>query len=133
MAGFLDSFTAAVYREYDRRIRRASLVNEYGAPHHDAHEAASHDDDAGDTTIANLPRGAALAPSVPTDADEAVLETAPPAANEREAVPPAVEALPLTTPDARDVTQALPEGHGVSAEEAEAEITNTPPGTQVQP
>ena len=34
MPSLLTNITAAVYREYDRRIRRASLVTEYGDGHH---------------------------------------------------------------------------------------------------
>jgi len=62
----------AVYKEYDRRIKRASLVTEYGAHHHaDAHAADEHvadthaqaersadahaDED--EAEIINLPRG----------------------------------------------------------------------------
>ncbi len=45
---------AAVNREYERRIRAASLVTEYGAqPHHD-----DHDEDEGEVAvIANVPPG----------------------------------------------------------------------------
>lgn len=46
---------AAINREYERRIRAASLVNEYGARHH-GH--THHDDtDAEVAVIANVPRG----------------------------------------------------------------------------
>lgn len=44
---------AVVDREYERRIRAASLVTEYGASH-----GAHHDDDDGDAAeIMNIPRG----------------------------------------------------------------------------
>lgn len=48
----------AVYREYDRRVRQASLIREYGAhdDHHDDHE------DEGDVVISNVPRGTSVAP-----------------------------------------------------------------------
>jgi hypothetical protein len=76
---------AAVNREYDRRIRRASLVTEYGADHHGhahtaadhaapaglVHPEADHDDDAAE--IVNLPKGTPLGrkarPAPPQDAD----------------------------------------------------------------
>jgi hypothetical protein len=45
--GFFSSISKAIYREYDRRIKRASLVTEYGASHHahddDEHAEAEHD------------------------------------------------------------------------------------------
>ncbi len=50
-------FIAAVDREYERRIRAASLVTEYGA-HHEHH---ADDDDVGEVAvIANVPRGSRL-------------------------------------------------------------------------
>ena len=57
---------AAITREYDRRIRRASLVGEYGALHH-GHDKAAHDDHQGhikapleqadEAEILNVPKG----------------------------------------------------------------------------
>ena len=47
---------AAVEREYERRIRAASLVTEYGAQHA-VHEDA---DDGEAAVIANVPRGTRL-------------------------------------------------------------------------
>lgn len=41
--GFFSSISKVVYREYDRRIKRASLITEYGAGHH-AHAGAEHAD-----------------------------------------------------------------------------------------
>jgi hypothetical protein len=55
--GWWGRMLAGVNREYERRIRAASLVTEYGAGHHGAghhHE----EDDAGGAEIVNLPRGA---------------------------------------------------------------------------
>ncbi|MBX0326815.1 hypothetical protein K2Z83_03850 [Oscillochloris sp. ZM17-4] len=52
--GWLGRLRAVVEREYERRIRAASLVTEYGVGH-GAHQ--SHDDDDG-AEILNLPRGA---------------------------------------------------------------------------
>jgi hypothetical protein len=49
---------AAVNREYDRRIRRASRVTEYGASHHAEHHQSAHDDDAAE--IVNVPKGTPL-------------------------------------------------------------------------
>jgi len=39
--GFFSAISKAIYREYDRRIKRASLVTEYGASHH-AHDHDEH-------------------------------------------------------------------------------------------
>lgn len=52
-------FIAAVDREYERRIRAASLVVEYGAAHH-AHDD-DDDDEAEVAVIANVPRGTRVA------------------------------------------------------------------------
>jgi hypothetical protein len=45
---FFSSISKAIYREYDRRIKRASLVTEYGASHHthahDEHAEAEHEE-----------------------------------------------------------------------------------------
>ena len=35
--GVWKTISNALYREYDRRIKRASLITEYGAAHHGAH------------------------------------------------------------------------------------------------
>jgi nickel-dependent lactate racemase len=66
------SIANAVYREYDRRIKRASLVAEYGAHHHAEHhhaedeyadatnqdaDATEHEEDAEEAEIHNVPRG----------------------------------------------------------------------------
>jgi hypothetical protein len=55
---------AAVNREYERRIRRASLVTEYGAVHHDDHSHDDHGtptepeaDEAEVAEIVNVPKG----------------------------------------------------------------------------
>lgn len=45
---------SALTNEYERRIRRASLVTEYGAAHHDP---THHDDEGEVAEIVNLPRG----------------------------------------------------------------------------
>lgn len=50
---------AAIDREYERRIRAASLVTEYGIGHHDEHEA-DHEEEEAVAEIVNVPRGADL-------------------------------------------------------------------------
>ena len=78
--GLLRAISNAIYKEYDRRVKRASLITEYGASHHhDAHDdhadhgdhAAEMHDDAEAAEIVNLPRGAPIAaPAVaPKDHD----------------------------------------------------------------
>jgi hypothetical protein len=72
---FWQRVIAVVNREYDRRIRRASLVTEYGAGHHaghhDTHDDAAHDDEA--AAIMNVPKGTPLArrphPPLPSETD----------------------------------------------------------------
>jgi hypothetical protein len=82
--GVWKTISNALYREYDRRIKRASLITEYGAAHHDtpadAHDDAARDDvahndaahdDGEEAEIVNIPRGtpvAAHAEEQPTDA-----------------------------------------------------------------
>lgn len=54
---------AAINREYERRIRAASLVTEYGAGHHDHDHAVDdhHDDEGGEVAeIVNVPKGTRL-------------------------------------------------------------------------
>jgi hypothetical protein len=55
--GVWKTISNALYKEYDRRIKRASLITEYGAAHHDAHTDAAHED-AEEAEIVNIPRGA---------------------------------------------------------------------------
>lgn len=60
--GFFSSISRVVFREYDRRIKRASLITEYGAAHHQGHEHsegtdAGHDHDEDAAEISNIPRG----------------------------------------------------------------------------
>ncbi|MCX7789982.1 MAG: hypothetical protein N2378_05015 [Chloroflexaceae bacterium] len=50
---------AAVDREYERRIRAASLVTEYGASHHAEHEE-EHAEEGEVAEIMNVPRGTAI-------------------------------------------------------------------------
>ena len=66
--GVWKTISNALYREYDRRIKRASLITEYGAAHHSSHDdapadAASDDahEDVEEAEIANIPRGTPVA------------------------------------------------------------------------
>ena len=68
--GFFKSIGDAIYREYDRRIRRASLVTEYGAHHHahaDEHAVAAGTsmpaEEEEEAEIVNVPRGTPVAGS----------------------------------------------------------------------
>lgn len=62
---------AAIDREYDRRIRRASLVTAYGASHHAHAEEAHPDDEVAE--IINIPRGTPVGsvsrPEPPSDTE----------------------------------------------------------------
>lgn len=67
--GLFDGFVQAVNREYDRRIKRASEVIEYGMGHghdhdhdhgHDHNQGQQHEHDESDddeSAIANVPAG----------------------------------------------------------------------------
>lgn len=56
MSNWFERFSDAVYKEYDRRIKRASLVTEYGESHH--HDEEEHDADEEDAVeIANVQPG----------------------------------------------------------------------------
>lgn len=74
--GVWKTISNAIYREYDRRIKRASLITEYGAAHHAAHDDAHADEaheEAEEADIVNVPRGtpvAAHAEQQPADAPE---------------------------------------------------------------
>lgn len=59
MQAWIQRVAAAVFHEYDRRIKRASLIGDYGAAQH-ADEAT--DDDADAVEIVNVPRGTLVAP-----------------------------------------------------------------------
>lgn len=149
MAHWLSTFAQTVYREYDRRIRRASLVTEYGALHGAAHDADEAHADDGDIVIANVPRGAAVAPRDEThttsatvaDRPHAAAEVntaapvvpAPAAARERPALPPAVSGAQQDSDGTAAEIEAenvnTPPGTAVTPPDDEAEIVNTPPGT----
>ena len=71
--GVWKTLSNALFREYDRRIKRASLITEYGAAHHDTHADAAHDH-ADEAEIVNVPRGtpvAAHSEGPPADAHRA--------------------------------------------------------------
>lgn len=64
---------ATINREYERRIRRSSLVTEYGANHHGHGHDADHDqpdhgehDDGEASVIMNVPKGTRLGPHAST-------------------------------------------------------------------
>lgn len=78
--GLLSALADAIYREYDRRIKRASVITEYGANHHADHAPADHAPDHAsepeaeiedEAEIVNLPRGTPVAMPPPApEADE---------------------------------------------------------------
>jgi hypothetical protein len=58
--GYFSSIAKAIFKEYDRRIKRASLITEYGAGHghaHDHDEHAEHAEEDEGVEIVNVPRG----------------------------------------------------------------------------
>lgn len=57
----IERLVETINREYERRIRQASLITEYGAPHHSDHE----DEDHGEVEIVNVPRGGQVNHSTP--------------------------------------------------------------------
>jgi hypothetical protein len=68
--GVWKTISNALYKEYDRRIKRASLITEYGAAHHGTHADAAHDEahtdtheDTEEAEIVNIPRGTPVAAS----------------------------------------------------------------------
>lgn len=82
--GLLRDFVNAIYREYDRRIKRASLITEYGMAHHShaahadhaeaAHATDEHAEEDEGAEIVNVPRGTpihmpAQMPSEPAASD----------------------------------------------------------------
>ncbi len=64
--GVWKTISNALYKEYDRRIKRASLITEYGAAHHSSHSdthAEGLHEDAEEAEIVNIPRGTLVAAS----------------------------------------------------------------------
>jgi hypothetical protein len=72
--GLFRAIADVVYKEYDRRVRRASLVKEYGVSHHHDHADESHaadgDEHAGEdeAEIMNVPRGTPIATATQDEA-----------------------------------------------------------------
>ena len=65
--GVWKTISNALYKEYDRRIKRASLITEYGAAHHGSHEDTHADaahEDTEEAEIVNVPRGTPVAAHV---------------------------------------------------------------------
>jgi hypothetical protein len=115
MSGLLQRIADAVYREYDRRIKRASLITEYGVSHHHDHEDA-HDDD--EVAIVNLPPGSSVG--------EQHAQQVEAASEKHEASVEHLDIEPLTSEAAAPDTPAA-----APAEPIEAEIVNAPPGAPI--
>ncbi|GIW03055.1 hypothetical protein [Roseiflexus sp.] len=114
MAGLFQRIADAVYREYDRRIKRASLITEYGITHHHDHEEEHADND---VAIVNLSPGMSVGDEhAQTDA----LAKADEASEER------LEIEPLATDSEMTRTPVA-----TAEEEIEAEIINAPPGAPI--
>jgi hypothetical protein len=114
MSGLFQRIADAVYHEYDRRIKRASLITEYGIAHHHDHEEAHADDEA---AIVNL------SPGAPADADHAH----PGAMDEQSEV--SIERLAIEPLATDNETAHAPAATGEV--EIEAEIINAPPGAPI--
>ncbi|MFQ3633208.1 hypothetical protein [Roseiflexus sp.] len=112
MSGLFQRIADAVYREYDRRIKRASLITEYGIAHHHDHEEVHADED---VAIVNLSPGA-------------LAEAAHPDATDDQGGA-AVEHLEIE-PLAPDSEVAHPPAAATEAE-IEADIINAPPGAPI--
>jgi hypothetical protein len=91
--GLFRALTDVIYKEYDRRIRRASLIKEYGIEQHNDHADESHaaeehkDEDAAESAgeshaaeehaaedeaeIANVPPGTPIAAPTPAPTEPA--------------------------------------------------------------
>jgi hypothetical protein len=71
--GLFRALADVVYKEYDRRVRRASLIKEYGVAHHQGHAEDPHaaeDDAEDDAEIANVPPGTPIAAAPPAEPAE---------------------------------------------------------------
>ena len=76
--GLFRALANAINREYDRRIKRASLIKEYGMAHHDhtadhAEEAHASEADAAEeeAEILNIPRGTPVSVPAPQPSEPA--------------------------------------------------------------
>jgi hypothetical protein len=74
--GLFRAIADAIYKEYDRRVKRASLVTEYGMSQHhhdDVHADETHHEDVhadeGEAEIVNLPRGTPVPIHAPATAE----------------------------------------------------------------
>jgi hypothetical protein len=114
MSGLLQRIADTVYREYDRRLKRASLITEYGVSHHHDHEEA-HDDH--EVAIVNLPPGSSVGEQ--HSQAEAVLE-------KHDVSVERLDIEPLTSEAAAPDTPAA-----APAKPIEAEIVNAPPGAPI--
>jgi|HigsolmetaAR201D_1030396.scaffolds.fasta_scaffold32869_2 hypothetical protein len=61
--GFFRALAQAVYNEYDRRIKRASEIKEYGLAHHHDHDHVDEAEEEAEIEIVNVPRGTQLTTS----------------------------------------------------------------------
>jgi hypothetical protein len=139
MAPWYTAIAEAIYREYDRRIRRASLITDYGTHHGDPHHEHGDEEHDDGSVIANLPRGADVR-STGADASHAREETG-------SALPLATLADAATAESPEEPPSPLPIGDSVALPElppaapapaagrnapheddGEAEILNVPPG-----
>ncbi len=104
MAGWFSRVVQAVARTYERRIRRASQISDYGTAHH------HHEDDADDggAEIANVAPGT---PARTTASDQPALDTT---------------LTPLAPPAPRPPPAAAPTDDD---DDGEAAISNVAPGT----
>lgn len=114
MSGLFRRIADAVYREYDRRIKRASLITEYGIAHHHDHDEAHAD---GEVAIVNL------SPGELADEERTHVEAG---AELGEVVIERLEVEPLATE-----SEATPTPAAAAEEEIEAEIINAPPGAPI--
>jgi hypothetical protein len=95
MANWFKRISDAVYREYDRRIKRASLITEYGIDH-SGHDSATTEDES-DIEIVNVPRGARI--NVSDDNDEGEIVNLPRGTVVAAPEPPPVEQTLTHKPD----------------------------------
>ncbi|MFO7167847.1 MAG: hypothetical protein DIU80_007435 [Chloroflexota bacterium] len=122
MSSWFSNIAERIYREYDRRIRRASLVTEYGAHHDHDGSGAHHAGDTGlppdeDVAIANLPRGATAVPQPAAGAEEH-----PPRGEDSLSLADLTIDPPPSRPQPAGTHTSPPD------EDGEAEIVNLPPG-----
>ena len=64
--GWWQRVMAAINHEYDRRIRRSSLITEYGANHHGHTDHAEHAEHEA-SVIVNVPKGTRLGQHSPPE------------------------------------------------------------------